>query len=222
MSALVEIPIFPLSNVVLFPQIQTPLHLFEPRYRQMAEQALVGGGQIGMVAVPPEHVDEMSGDPSLYPVGCSGLVAQSQRLPDGRYNIVLSGTQRFRIVGERPRPEGQLFRTAEVEPLEDPFPTADEQHVADLRRRIVGLVRSLLERTDSDRSRQVTPALFSGVNDVAFVNSLSNALAFSPPEKQGLLEADSIPQRYERLEGLLSFRLAELSRPGGAGSGSLH
>jgi len=126
------------------------------------------------------------------------------------------------MAAKRPRPEGQLFRTAEVEPLEDPFPTADEQHVADLRRRIVGLVRSLLERTDSDRSRQVTPALFSGVNDVAFVNSLSNALAFSPPEKQGLLEADSIPQRYERLEGLLSFRLAELSRPGGAGSGSLH
>jgi Lon protease-like protein len=221
-SALVEIPIFPLSNVVLFPRIQIPLHLFEPRYRQMAKQALAGGGQIGMVAVPPEHVDDMTGDPSLYPVGCSGLVAQSQRLPDGRYNIVLSGTQRFRIVGELPRPEGQLFRTAEVEPLEDPFPPADEPRVADLRQRIVTLVRGLVERSDSDRSREVTPELFGGVDDVTFVNSLSNALAFSSPEKQGLLEADSIPQRFERLEGLLSFRLAELSRPGAAGSGSLH
>jgi Lon protease-like protein len=221
-SRLVEIPVFPLSNVVLFPRVQAPLHLFEPRYRQMAEQALAGGRQIGMVAVPPEHVDELPGDPPVYGIGCSGVLAQSQRLPDGRYNIILSGTQRFRIISEPPRPGGQLFRTAEIEPLDDPFPPAEKRRVADLRERIVGLVRRLVERTDSNRSQQVTPALFSGVDDVAFVNSLSNALTFSPPEKQGLLEAASIPARFDRLEGLLSFRLAELSRPGVAGSGSLH
>ncbi len=65
MGGRVEIPIFPLSNVVLFPQIQTPLHLLELRYRQMADRALAGERQIGMVAVPPEHVDEMGGDPPL-------------------------------------------------------------------------------------------------------------------------------------------------------------
>lgn len=222
MSGRVEIPIFPLSNVVIFPGIQTPLHLFEPRYRQMAEQALAAERRIGMVAVPPEHVDEMGGDPRVYPVGCAGIIAQSQRLPDGRYNIVLAGTQRFRIEYEGPRPEGRLYRVAGVELLEDPFPDADRERVAQLRDRIAALVSSLVERTNAERAAIVTPEVFSGVDDVTFVNSLSNALAFAPPEKQGLLEAETIPLRFERLEGLLSFRLAEISRPGAQGSGSLH
>lgn len=222
MSAGVEIPLFPLSNVVLFPGVHTPLHLFEPRYRQMVERALAGERQIGMATVPPEHVDEMPGDPPLYPVGCAGIIAQSQRLPDGRYNIVLMGTRRFRIVEEAPRPPQRLYRVAQVELLDDPFPAEAREGVAHLRERIVGLVGSLLERASAERASAVTSELFRGVDDATFVNSLSNALAFAPAEKQGLLEADSIPQRFDRLEGLLSFRLAELSRPGAPGSRSLH
>ena len=222
MGGRVEIPIFPLSNVVLFPQIQTPLHLFELRYRQMAEQALAGERRIGMVTVPPQHVDEMGGDPPVYPVGCAGLIAQSQRLPDGRYNVVLAGTQRFRIEQEGPRPGGCLYRVAQVELLDDPFPEAEQERVALLRDRIAALVRSLVEHTNAERAAVVTPEVFSGVDDVTFVNSLSNALAFAPLEKQGLLEAETIPLRFERLEGLLSFRLAEVSRPGAQGSGSVH
>jgi len=218
----VEIPIFPLSNVVLFPRIQTPLHLFEPRYRQMAEEALAAERHIGMVAVPPEHVDEMAVDPPVYPVGCAGIISQSQRMPDGRYNVVLAGTQRFRIEHEVPRPEGRLYRVAQVELLDDPFPDAGQQRVAELRDRIAELVSVLVQRTNTERAAIVTPEVFSGVDDVTFVNSLSNALAFAPPEKQGLLEAETIPLRFERLEGLLSFRLAEISRPGVQGSGSVH
>lgn len=222
MGGRVEIPIFPLSNVVLFPQIQTPLHLFEPRYRQMVDQALAGERQIGMVAVPPEHVDEMGGDPPLYPIGCAGVIAQSQRLPDGRYNVVLAGTQRFRIEHEASRPEARLYRVAEVELLDDPFSDTEQERVARLRDRIVALVHSLVERTNAERATIVTPDVFSGVDDVTFVNSLSNALAFVTPEKQGLLEAETIPLRFERLEGLLSFRLAEIYRPGAPRSGSVH
>lgn len=222
MSEPVELPLFPLSNVVLFPGVQTPLHIFEPRYRQMAQQALAAERQIGMVAVPPEHADEMPGDPRVYPVGCAGIIAQSQRLPDGRYNIVLIGTRRFRILSEEPRSTSRLYRLAQVELLDDPFPIAEQQRVARLRERIVALVRSLVERSDATRSVDITPELFRDVDDVSFVNSLSNALAFPPPEKQGLLEADTIPLRFDRLEGLLSFRLAQLSGPGVAGSGSVH
>ena len=67
-----ELPIFPLSNVVLFPNLQVPLHLFEPRYRQMARDALDGAGRIGMVVVRPDHVAEMASDPPIFPIGCAG------------------------------------------------------------------------------------------------------------------------------------------------------
>jgi len=222
MSARVEMPLFPLSSVVLFPRVQAPLHLFEPRYRQLAQRVLDGGKQIGMVTVPPQHTDEMLGDPPVYPIGCTGLVAHSRRLPDGRFDLILSGMQRLRIVDETPRPQDRLFRVAEVELLDDPFPPEEHERVAGLRERIIELVRQLVARSDSERSVEITPELFREVDDTSFVNSLCHSLAFSAPEKQGLLEAETIPTRFDRLEGLLSFRLAELARPGETGSGSLH
>lgn len=217
-----ELAIFPLSSVVLFPGVQTPLHLFEPRYRQMAEETLAGERRIGMVTVPPEHVGAMAGDPPVYPVGCGGRIAQHQKLPDGRFNIVLEGRERFRIVAETERPARRLYRVARIEPLADPYPDEERGRVGELRQRIVALVGELVQRSDPERTRQLTPGLFEGVEDAAFVNSLCNAFAFPTEEKQGLLEAATIPQRFERLEGLLSFHLAELATPGGAGSGNLH
>jgi Lon protease-like protein len=214
--------LFPLSNVVLFPKVQTPLHVFEPRYRQLAEQVLAGSRRIGMVVVPPEHAAAMADDPPVYPIGCAGLISQSHRLPDGRYNIVLVGTERFRITNEPPRPAGRLYRTAEVEPLQDPFPPAGRARVAELRDRIVELVAELVHRTDPERAAQVSSDLFRGVDDVTFVNSLCNALFFQPQEKQGLLEAADIPERFDRLEGLLSFRLAALDGIGAPPSSRVH
>ena len=217
-----DLVIFPLSNVVLFPKLQVPLHLFEPRYRQMAEHVLEGDRRVGMVVVPPEHADEMQGDPPVYPIGCAGTIGQSQRLRDGRFNVVLVGTHRFRITHEPPRPADRLYRVARVEDLEDPFDRADQARVAELRHRIVELVAELVRRAEPGRDEQIAPELFRGVDDVGFVNSLSNALTFEPPEKQGLIEAANIPERFERLEGLLSFRLAQVSSRGTPHSGVLH
>ena len=78
-----RVPIFPLSTVVLFPKLRVPLHIFEPRYRQMTEQVLRGDNQIGMVTVLPNSIDEMSGDPPVYEIGCAGIIRNAQRLPDG-------------------------------------------------------------------------------------------------------------------------------------------
>jgi Lon protease-like protein len=172
-----ELPIFPLSNVVLFPGVQAPLHLFEPRYRQMAEHALATSRRIGMVTVPPEHVAGMEADPPVYPVGCAGVIAQSQRLPDGCYDVVLHGTQRFRIIGELPRGGDRLYRVAEVEPLDDPYPSSQRGHVASLRRSIVELVASLVRQSDPERAEQISPELFRGVDDATFVNSLGAGAA---------------------------------------------
>jgi Lon protease-like protein len=211
-----RISIFPLSSVVLFPGVQTPLHLFEPRYRQMVDDVLAAERRIGMVLVPPEHTASMPGDPPVYPIGCAGTISQDQRLPDGRYNIVLLGERRFRIVSEPARPAERLYRVAEVAWLDDPLPAEAEPRVNELRRRIEAQVCSLVKREDPERAAGLADGILAGVDAPTFVNTLSNALAFSAPEKQGLLEAQDIPQRFERLEGLLAFRLAEspLSKSG--------
>jgi Lon protease-like protein len=175
-----------------------------------------------MVAVPPEHAGELAGDPPVHAVGCAGAIGQHQRLPDGRYNIVLIGLHRFRILEELPPAPERLYRVARVQKLEDPLPAAAEPRVADLRARIVELVGALVSRSDPARATAVTPDLFGGVDDVSFVNSLCSAFAFPAPERQGLLEAPDIPTRYERLEGLLSFRLAQIDARGAVRSSRVH
>lgn len=205
------LPIFPLSNVVLFPRIQAPLHLFEPRYRQLGERALAGDRRIGMVVVRPDHVDEIADDPPVFPVGCAGDVRDARRRPDGRYDIVLEGIWRFRIVGEEPRPAGRLFRVARVRRLEERAIADDAQRVAQLRERVVEQVCDLVRRSGSSRDGSFDPSLFEGVDDETFVNALANGLGFPTAEKQGLLESDGPATRLERLDGLLAFHLAQLS-----------
>jgi uncharacterized protein len=211
------LPIFPLSNVVLFPRVKTPLHLFEPRYRQLARDVLLGERRIGMVVVRPEHVDEMPGDPPIYPVGCSGLITESHRLPDGRYNIVLLGEHRVRIVGEEPHVESRLYRVARVMRLEDSYPDAERARVARLRAAIAADIGVLIRRAQPDRSHAFDPELFAGVDDETFVNAVSNAFAFPPEEKQALLEAESVPERYARLASSLSFQRLEVESVGRGG-----
>jgi Lon protease-like protein len=217
-----RIAIFPLAQVVLFPRVQTPLLLFEPRYQQMAEHVLAGDRTLGMVTVPPEYADDMRGDPPVYPVGCAGRITRSQRQPDGRFHILLEGIHRFRIARELKQPEDQLYRVAEVIRLEEAYDSAEAPRVGKLRARLIEQVRSLVDRSRAGRGIEISPASFEGLDDLAFVNSLCNALAFDTEEKQGLLELDPIPGRFERLEALLSFRLAEISSPSGPAPGIIH
>lgn len=217
-----ELAIFPLSSVVLFPGVQVPLHIFEPRYRQMTADALGGSRGIGMAVVAPEYGHEMASDPPLHPIGCAGAIRQAQELPDGRYNLVLEGTYRFRILDEPGRPAEQLYRRAIVELLEDPYPRDAGEEVARLRGRIVRRVSALVRRGDPASEHQVTAELFDSLDDAAFVNSLCQALSFRLEEKLALLDADSVPERFELLEGLLSFRVAGLEASGSSGSGTVH
>src|SRR5215470_17206415 len=94
------LPLFPLPNVVLFPNVFLPLHIFEPRYREMVADALTSDRLIGMVLLRPGWERDYEGRPPVYPIGCSGVVTHVDRLQDGRYNIVLRGLERFRILEE--------------------------------------------------------------------------------------------------------------------------
>lgn len=216
------LPIFPLSNVVLFPLMQVPLHIFEPRYRQMTEDCLAGARRIGMVTVRPEHASDMAGDPPVFEVGCAGEIIASRKLPDGRFTLMLRGTHRFRIERETARPPERLYRVGEVRRLEEGHTPADADRIARLRARVVDLVGELERRSGPDTSEGPGPALLSELEDATFVNTLCSALAFATSEKQGLIEADNLRERFERLAGLLSFRLAERTAPGSSNSGSLH
>jgi len=217
-----RLPLFPLSNVVIFPHLATPLHLFEPRYRQLARDALAGERKIGMVVVRPDFVDEIVGDPPIYPIGCMGTVTESQELPDGRYNIVLKGECRFRVIEEEPPSKDRLYRTARVAPLVEEYAEADRESVERLRASVIESVGVLVREAQPERAAALAPDLFTGVDDATLVNLLCNALALPVEEKQALLEAASIPERYGRLATVLSFQRAGLASDDDHSGGLLH
>ena len=97
MNRTMRVPLFPLPGAILFPRSQLPLHIFEPRYREMVRDMIDGAGQIAMIQ--PLRLDDDNLAP-LYGVGCVGEVVGVEELDDGRYNIVLLGSNRFRLVKE--------------------------------------------------------------------------------------------------------------------------
>ena len=201
--------IFPLPTVVLFPRARVPLHIFEPRYREMTATALEGDRCIGMVSVRPEHTSQMGGDPPVFPIGCSGLVERVARRPDGRYDLVLLGTHRFRIVEEPDRGD-RLYRAARVERLEDAFdPVCDAAPLQALRLEVVDVLKLLVEGAPARVAARLDPRRFSGVDDATFVNVLCQWLEVPAAEKQGLLEIDQLLERCRRLLAALKFALAE-------------
>jgi Lon protease-like protein len=118
------VPLFPLPNVWLFPAIVLPLHVFEQRYRQMVEDCLDGPGRIVLGTIRAGHEDEAPGAPPIYPVAGLGEIGRHERLPDGRFNLLLVGLQRV-VVTEAP--SDRLYRKVEVHPAhETPIPAEHE------------------------------------------------------------------------------------------------
>src|ERR687888_1571851 len=127
------IPIFPLPNAVLFPNVYLPLHIFEARYRAMVADALKGDRIIGMVLLQPGYEADYEGRPPVYPTGCAGLVTHSEPLPDGRYNIVLRGIEKFRITAED---HSKPYRLANIDPLPELVPEAERVAIRQQRQRL--------------------------------------------------------------------------------------
>jgi uncharacterized protein len=111
-----RVPLFPLPTAVLLPRAVLPLHIFEPRYREMTADALAGDGQIAMVLLRPGWEKDYYGRPAIEPVVCVGQIISHESLPDGKYNFLLQGTLRARIIREH-SDDGRAYRTAELQPL---------------------------------------------------------------------------------------------------------
>jgi ATP-dependent Lon protease len=129
-----KVRLFPLPNLVLFPHVMQPLHIFEPRYRFLLEDALATDRLIAMALLAPGWESDYDGRPPLYPMACLGRVTTYHRLEDGTYNLLLLGLQRVRVVREI-EPQ-KLYREAEVALCEDCYPLCPQPTIRVLQRKL--------------------------------------------------------------------------------------
>jgi len=196
------LPVFPLTGVLLLPGTVLPLHIFEPRYRNMVEDALNADSIFGMIQpfVPQQDNRPLPGTeketPELYKVGCAGHVERYKKSPDGRFFVQLKGINRFRFEEELPVLRG--YRRVRAIYHEFPDATAEE----DWRCQRLAVLEALSEYGRS-HGMQVQTDNASRFTDVELVNLLSVSLPFYPAEKQALLEARSIKDRETILINLL-------------------
>lgn len=186
-----RISIFPLPGAVLYPGLQLPLHIFEPRYRAMVSDALARDRRIGMIQ--PQRSFE--GAP-LYEIGCLGRIGEVEALDDGRFNIILEGEARYRILRELD--VSTPFRQVEAELLEEP---GDEQ-LAPIER--AGFEREARRFADAQGYR-VDWESVARLDDVSLINGVSQVVPFDAASKQALLEAPDVSARCELLVQLLQF-----------------
>ena len=201
MSRTLRVPIFPLSGAILFPRSQLPLHIFEPRYREMVSDAIDGAGRIAMIQ--PYRLDDDNEAP-LYAVGCLGELVGIEELDDGRYNIVLLGSNRFRLVGESE--VDALYRCAEID-----IEAFNDREPPPL---------SLAQRAEVEReARRLGDAMglavdWNAVNrldDEMLVNAIAQVAPFDVGAKQALLEAVTLEDRADLLVQLMQFHRAAVT-----------
>ena len=206
-GAILRIPIFPLAGAVLFPRAQLPLHIFEPRYRTMVEDALAGDQLIGMVQPRPETGPASTARPALFEVGCLGKITGSEALDDGRFNIVLEGLGRFRIAREADvtTPYRQVdANSAGFDDLGSPEPLAIAQR-AELEQESRRYADALGYAVDWDAVTRL--------DDEMLVNGIAQIAPLDVGSKQALLEAADIAERCDLLVQFMQF---QRMLPGGA------
>jgi len=188
--------LFPLPGVVLFPHAVLPLHIFEPRYRQMTEDALAGDKLVTIVQLKP-GADADALAPELEEVGCLGRILSHERLPDGRFNFLLLGLKRVRLVRELP--SSRLYRTAQTELIED-----EDRYGPNEPRRgeLIRLFRTIAERHES-LGDDFDTLLQSGISLGALTDIMAHALGLPADMKQSYLNDACVERRVESLVELL-------------------
>jgi hypothetical protein len=201
MSRAIRVPLFPLPGAILFPRSQLPLHIFEQRYREMVRDAIDGSGQIGMIQ--PLRLDDDNQAP-LFAVGCVGEIVSLEELEDGRFNIVLMGSNRFRLVREADVDAAYRCADVDVEAFDDEEPPP----------------LSLGQRAEVEReARRLGDAMglavdWNAVNrldDEMLVNAIAQVAPFDVGAKQALLEQATLDGRADLLVQLMQFHRAAVN-----------
>lgn len=190
------IPLFPLPNTVLFPNVFLPLHIFEPRYREMVVDALGGDRLIGMVLLKPGYDLEYEGRPAVYDVGCAGVITHTERLADGCFNIVLRGLEKFRVTDED---GGKPYRIGRVQHVGESLDDAGRAELRRQRQRLEAVLAAALERAGGE------PRFPPAIPDDDLVNGLSQYMQLAPIERQALLEREGVLERCQSLIDLIQM-----------------
>jgi uncharacterized protein len=191
-----RLSVFPLSGALLFPRMQLPLHIFEPRYRALISDAMARDRRIGMIQPRPPMTQGEVDAPQLFGIGCVGKIAHVEAMEDGRYNIVLEGLARFRLVRELDVTTPFRQVEAVLEELHDDQPLASIQR-ADLERES--------RRFADAQGYAVDWEAVGRLDDEALVNGIAQIAPFDAAAKQALLEAGDLATRADLIVQLMRF-----------------
>lgn len=205
------VPLFPLPNVVFFPKTYLPLHIFEPRYREMVEDALQGDRMIGMVLLKEGWEIDYDKTPPIHETGSVGRIVRSHRLDDGRYNIILYGLKKCRIQDEN---RDRAYRRGRVAMIEEP---KTESLLPPLKEKLVDL--TMRYRRKMPGAEALESILEIGLEEDVLVATLSAGLPLTVLEKQFLLEAEDLTQQARRLAELMEMALHAIGQTGGQTEG---
>lgn len=204
-----EIPIFPLPTVVFFPHTLLPLHIFEPRYRQMLADCLAGERRLAVVLLKPGWEADYYGRPPVHTVAGAGEIARSKRRPDGRSDILLRGLGRIMIEGEMP--SSKPYRVARTSWLEDVYPSQGEESLVPQTDRLRQVCAQLL----STLPRPV-PALVELLTDHdrpgTFVDRVTDLVVHEMEARQRLLELNDVERRMTEVIGIVEEMVRRLER----------
>jgi len=187
--------LFPLPNVVLFPGVVQALHIFEPRYKQMVQEAIAGDQLITMAMIKPEQLSTAGDRPALFDTVCIGKIMTHAELEDGRYNLLLAGVKRARILEEV---NFELeFRKARVELLVDDDSSESEGPLLELREQVVEQFLQMLPSQSHLDRESLDSLLESDVGTGQLVDLICYSCGAQPLELQQALEIDSVVERAE-------------------------
>ena len=208
----ITIPVFPLPTTVFYPGTPLPLHIFEPRYREMTADALEGKRTIGMVLLKPNWEEDYFDKPQIFSAGCVGDIQKVIKHPDGKYNFTLMGLRRFRIIKEE---EGKPYRQAKIELLEE----KNEQDIFEdrpneCREKLIENFLKFIGLIPEGNSKKKEPDWNLGTKLSEFVDRFAYQLDLSLEQKQSFLEEQDVLKRADFLHSFLKMKtdLIQLSK----------
>ncbi|MDZ4657228.1 MAG: LON peptidase substrate-binding domain-containing protein [Bythopirellula sp.] len=188
--------LFPLPDLIMFPHVMQPLHVFEPRYRELLSEALNGDGLIAMCMLAPGWEADYEGRPPLLPSACLGKVVTYQRTDNGEYNILLLGMRRIRI--DRELPPTRSFRQAEVTLLDDFCKKTNDQRRAELQAELTKQFQDFLPNGKS-ADAALQELLATEIPLAVLTDLVSFALPMEFNEKRDLLGECDVDKRAKML-----------------------
>tara|TARA_B100001769_G_C22079490_1_gene581532 strand:+ start:89 stop:736 length:648 start_codon:yes stop_codon:yes gene_type:complete len=192
-----KIPVFPLSNFIIFPNTTVPLNIFEPRYIQMVDDCMKGNRLIGIVQ--PKRTGELK-KPNLYEVGCAGKITSFNETEDGRYLIVINGICRYQIIDELEN--DKLYRECKIN-FENFINDLSENKNEEIKNSDVKSVFNDLKILFKKQGYLINWQDIEKQSLDKTINTLAMASPFSLEEKQMLLETNTLSERNKKLEKIL-------------------